>query len=149
MPDDLPKNEHLPQSIKRELVELYGSVPGIPASTDDAILNFASARLAGRRRSQIIWRVASIAAAAAILIFAIQLTLHPPFSQHPAAVAALAEDLNGDGRVDIVDALYLAKQVERSQAKPRWDFNNDGAVDRRDADAIATRAVSLKEAPPP
>jgi len=58
----------------------------------------------------------------------------------------LEGDINGDGRVDILDAFALAKQIELANAlKPEWDFNHDGVVDRKDAEAIARAAVKLSD----
>jgi hypothetical protein len=54
------------------------------------------------------------------------------------------EDLNHDGRVDILDAFQLAREL-RAGKKPAVDLNGDGVVDERDADVIATRAVSLEK----
>ena len=54
------------------------------------------------------------------------------------------EDLNHDGRVDILDAFQLARETQ-SGAKPkaRADFNRDGQVDQRDAEFLAKHAVQL------
>ena len=54
------------------------------------------------------------------------------------------EDINHDGRVDILDAFQLARELE-SGAKPAADLNGDGVVDQRDADLIAARAVRLEK----
>jgi len=56
------------------------------------------------------------------------------------------EDLNHDGRVDILDAFQLARETQ-SSAKPNAasDLNHDGLVDRRDAELIATHAVKLEK----
>jgi len=56
------------------------------------------------------------------------------------------EDLNHDGRVDILDAFQLARETQ-SSAKPNAasDLNNDGLVDRHDAELIATHAVKLEK----
>jgi len=56
------------------------------------------------------------------------------------------EDLNRDGRVDILDAFQLARETQ-SGAKPAVtvDLNHDGVADRRDAELIATHAVRLEK----
>jgi len=51
------------------------------------------------------------------------------------------EDVNRDGRVDIVDALVLAREIDAGRGM--LDLNGDGVVDRRDAEVIATDAVKL------
>jgi hypothetical protein len=56
------------------------------------------------------------------------------------------EDLNRDGRVDILDAFQLAREIQ-SGAVPATitDLNNDGVVDRQDADIIAMHSVKLEK----
>ena len=57
------------------------------------------------------------------------------------------EDIDGSGRVDILDAFALAKQIKSGrQLDSRWDINSDGGIDDRDVDAVALAAVSLEEA---
>ena len=60
------------------------------------------------------------------------------------AQAADRHDLDGNGRVNILDAFVLARHVE-SAAVPRgqWDLNGDGLVDRNDVDLVAMAAVAL------
>jgi len=55
------------------------------------------------------------------------------------------EDLNRDGRVDILDAFQLARELQ-SGTKPvtAHDMNSDGDVDRRDVEIIAAQAVKLE-----
>jgi len=67
---------------------------------------------------------------------------------HPASFHAPAqsvEDLNHDGKVDILDAFCLARQLERGERPSRQlDLNGDGVVDERDVAIIAAHAVSLE-----
>lgn len=63
-------------------------------------------------------------------------------------------DLNGDGRVDILDALALARAIRAGTAIPALDdrlalvdLDSNGRLDQRDVDAIAMLAVSLTPAP--
>jgi hypothetical protein len=53
-------------------------------------------------------------------------------------------DLNGDGKVDVIDALILANQL-KSGAIHEADVNGDGAVDQKDVQEIAARSVHLDE----
>ena len=56
------------------------------------------------------------------------------------------EDLNHDGKVDILDAFMLAKQLQGKPALDRTlDLNGDGIVDNRDVEIIAVHAVSLEK----
>ncbi len=69
----------------------------------------------------------------------------PAPEQRVARVApAGPDDLNGDGRVDIVDAYLMARALERGRSERGWDRNRDGKVDRGDVDRIAFAAVSLR-----
>ncbi len=63
------------------------------------------------------------------------------------AIARLPGDLTGDGVVDILDALALARAIRDDAVTPAMtalaDLNHDGVLDRDDIDAIARSAVSL------
>jgi hypothetical protein len=65
-------------------------------------------------------------------------------AKQPAADLGL--DLNGDGRVDIRDAMLLAQQIADARAAgvagPR-DLTTGRLLDQSDVDALAQRAVSL------
>jgi hypothetical protein len=141
-----PESDPLPPALARALSDLYPA-PHVPARIDDAILNRSRARFAAIHRLRPILRLASLAAAAAIVLFAVALLFHRPWA--PAPQTANRQDLNADGQVDIRDALYLAQHVRTNATRPEWDFNADGQVDATDADMIAMTAVSLKAAPTP
>ena len=57
-----------------------------------------------------------------------------------------AEDFNGDGIVDMRDALMMARVVERGpwSMGMEWDLNGDGVVDARDVHVVALAAVDLE-----
>ncbi len=58
-------------------------------------------------------------------------------------------DIDGNGRIDILDAFALARSIrDHSGPQDRWDVNGDGIVDQADVTAIATTAVRLPPAPP-
>ena len=141
-----PESDPLPPALARALSDLYPT-PRVPARIDDAILNRSRARFAAIRRLRPILRIASFAAAAAILLFAAALVFHRPSA--PAPQIANRQDLNADGQVDIRDALYLAQHVRANATRPEWDFNADGRIDAKDADMIAMTAVSLTATPTP
>jgi hypothetical protein len=75
---------------------------------------------------------ASILVAASILYFS-----------RPASSRSVA-DVNGDGKVDVLDAFALANQL-KSGASVSADVNGDGVVDEKDVREIAARAVRLEE----
>ncbi len=57
---------------------------------------------------------------------------------------ASAKDIDGNGRVDILDAFVLAKRLEGGEAPPEtWDFTGEGQINVDDANAIAREVVAL------
>jgi hypothetical protein len=84
-----------------------------------------------------------LAAAAAIALGAWLGSLWLP-SNRSAPVAR--EDVNRDGRVDVLDAFVLALRLQQGSIADRlFDINGDGIVDQRDIDAIAAKAVKLEK----
>jgi hypothetical protein len=138
---DVDENDDLPAGLKAALRGLYPT-PRVPQPVDDAVLRQAGWRFAALRRWRPIYRIAASTAAAAVVLLAVTLALHRS-QPRPAPVAANPRDLNGDGTVDIRDALYLAQHVASKQTRAEWDFDGSGQVDRKDADAIAISAVKL------
>jgi len=131
----------------------------VPAGREQAILSLAQQRAAvvaaqieRRRRPRWLrplYIAAPLAAAASIMVFVT--TVRSPQLSQPAASApaAAAADLNSDGKIDIVDALLLARDLKRQSAQqPQWDLNGDGRVDQADIDRIAQAAVSLSRRQP-
>jgi len=132
-----------------ELKSLYSAAPEVPPEVDRAILSAARRELRRRRTRVLVFRWSTAAVAAAASIFIVVSLFRTP-APAPAAGShgqpALArEDLDRNGRVDILDAFALARRVETSpKPEKEYDMNGDGAVDRRDVDAIALAAVSLE-----
>ncbi len=54
-----------------------------------------------------------------------------------------SNDIDNDGRVDILDAFAMARRIKRGEAEPAWDHNQDGQVDQRDVDNLAQLTVTL------
>jgi hypothetical protein len=118
----------------------------VPVTVDKAVLNAARRHLTkpqgvGFRaiRRWVWWPALGTACALAALV------AHFVFKQANMSMLA-REDLNRDGRVDILDAFQLARELQ-SGAKPAagLDLNGDGVVDRRDAEVIAAQAVKLQK----
>jgi hypothetical protein len=125
----------------------------VPPEVDRAVLDkanryFVAVRSSqgGRRRFRwsVVWKVA---AAAAVIIFAFSLDLtkkHGPATDRSVAAGIQAVDIDQNGRVDILDAFTLARNIESAgPAKKDWDINGDGKVNRDDVDMVAFAAVRL------
>ena len=130
--------DEIPDKLRSELTRLYdGGVRPSP-TIDQAILNGARAHLASRRRFRLLLPLGGAAAAAA-LVFGVVLWDRLAAKQ----VAGRVEDINGDGVVDIRDAMALQRGLDKGQIKG-GDVNRDGVTDRRDVDAVAMVAVRMK-----
>jgi len=66
-----------------------------------------------------------------------------PVPSTPAIVAAGPNDVNSDGKVDVVDAYLVALAVDRERTSAAMDRNGDGRVDHADAERLVLAAVAL------
>jgi hypothetical protein len=127
----------------------HAPFPGAGAEARDEAIRLAIHRqFAGATRSR--WRIRRLApwAAAAATITLACFAWFTLNRQHAATPPAIAQfnsmDVDRNGRINILDAFALARQLHSGQpAEQRLDVNNDGVVDARDVDAIAMEAVSL------
>lgn len=146
--DDSPELE-VPQGLRDDLARLYRADLSVPAGVDEAIRTAARRHFLRRRRSRRIIRLVQFsAAAAAVILLAVRVANHS--AQAPPGSTAMTpppakEDIDGNGRVNILDAFALARHVE-TDASPNlaWDMNGDGALDGSDIDAVAMAAVRLE-----
>jgi hypothetical protein len=130
-----------PIELSAELKRIYRDDASVPVEIDRAILNRARVDLARRGRLRWLVRGGGIAAAIVILVISLSPLIRP--AHRAVAMQPLRGDVNGDGVVDIRDALLLARSIEANQAKPADDLNGDKIVDRRDVDAVAMLAVRI------
>lgn len=136
--------------LSEDLNTLFKPQFSVPPELDRAIMDQANRRLVQRHwRHRIfhhisIWR---IAAAAAVIIFAFSLNLTQkpgPSTSRSVLVGAQAVDIDRNGRVDILDAFKLARHIESAnRTDKKWDINEDGVVNGKDVDLVASAAVSL------
>ncbi len=121
--------------------------PETPAAdrVDRAVMDAARQRLtrpAPKRRR--LW-VAGISAAAVLLLAVV---LSGPWRTNSTFLSVdtveIPADVDGNGRIDILDAYKLARHVEGAgKLDMRWDQNHDGAVNADDVDLVASAAVRL------
>lgn len=150
-PADPPGPGQEPQPLVEDLRRLYAADPAVPAELDQAIR--ASARLHFKR---MLWRRragrwAGFGAAAGVML---ALLWSRPWnatredgSDVPPGTLAVArpEDIDRNGRVDILDAFTLARGMESATTLSlEWDVNGDGRIDGADVDAVARAAVRLE-----
>lgn len=150
----------LPDSVRSALKNRYGPVPAVPSEIDHAILADARRHFEqhgpatlrpSRRRRVSAWQwtaIASTVAAACVVLFA----LRPPQPNQESSVASrsdvsslndeLRSDVDQNGRVDILDAFAMARQLRDGRGEAR-DFNRDGRFDKFDIDVVALEAVKL------
>jgi Dockerin type I domain len=170
--DPLEPGLELPETLRAELARLTKADLFVPAEVDEAVLGPARARMREIRREGRTRRlVVGVAAVAAAVLLSVGVGLalsgseqapapqqatrqadgqgdepRPP-APDPAPEEVVVDplDVDADGRLDVLDALALARAVEAGQAlSPAWDLTGDGVVDRGDADALARRLVDLE-----
>ena len=140
------------RKLEANLEELFKPPVGVPSEVDRAVLDRAYKHFrkipaaSGRRKFDRawFWRAAA-AAAVVILAFSLDLTKRVERTgQRSVTAKAQAVDIDQNGRVDILDAFKLARQIESAGPTERnWDVNGDGLVDRHDVDMVALAAVRL------
>lgn len=129
----MANDEQVPEQVIAALREADKGRVLVPSALDEAILAKAKANLVRRRQHRIVpWL-----AAAAVMIAALVMFMPGPKAR---------EDVNRDGRVDVRDALLLARKISTGQVVGLdWDLNRDGRVDQSDAAVIAAQAVKLSK----
>jgi hypothetical protein len=147
-PDQADQDPQIPEKLRAAMVGLYDRPPGIPQRVDATILRDARAWYAGRRRWWLAarWAGAGLATAAALALAGRIYLAHPGTrpAASPARQIARAGDIDGNGRVDIVDAYVVARAIAHHGPLERgWDVNGDGVVDQKDVDLIARMAVRV------
>jgi hypothetical protein len=116
------------ESLRGLAERLRPATVEVPPEIDRAILAAAA-----RPRLRARWWVP--AAAAAALLVALTLRERAP------------GDVDGSGRVDILDAYLLALRIEGGAgAGRRFDVHGDGVVDRADVERIARLSVAVEGA---
>ena len=142
----------LPAALVEALGGLHPRGPAVPGGVDRAILSEARAGYTRRRRFWLATRAVGATAAAAAAIVLAVVAVRERRHAVPAPVAAtrgvgqagLSGDLDGNGRVDVLDAFLVARRVRDGTTTPGNDVNGDGVVDQRDVDRVAGLVVSVE-----
>ena len=144
-PDAEPRPE-----LARDLKNLFEVEAPVPPEVDEAVVHAARAHLL-RRRTRPWFRLGVSGAAAAALLLMVWWNQQPPppaiklaSPRSSAPGVATGEDIDGSGRVDILDALTLKRLIESGNALAHHDVDGDGAVNDQDVDRVAHTAVRLR-----
>ena len=142
--------------LSTDLKALFRVHASVPPEIDRAVIDRARTHLVRRWPKQTVRWTGAVAAAAAAIIFIFVLESPresgleaPRFEKATSKMAAdrMARprvDIDGSGRVDILDAFILAKHMESiDQPQTKWDLNGDGLINRKDVDTVAFAAVRL------
>lgn len=148
-PQDLePKGEQL-QQFRKDLASLTCGHIKIPQEVDQAVLREATKALARTERTRFTYGkpIAWLAAAASLTLVIWISGLFRSSTTTPlqATVASTPGDVDRNGRVDILDAFQLARELDDDIAPTAGDINADGVIDRADVEAIAMKAVTLEQ----
>jgi hypothetical protein len=110
----------------------------IPPTVDEAVTRSARVHLGEPERKRPSWlRLVLWSAAPATAMLVFLLLRHSPGN-------FASEDLNHDGKVDILDAFQLARELHSgSPPSPSHDVNGDGLVNQLDVERITAHAVKL------
>lgn len=153
-------DDELPDALKARLQNRFGPMADVPSDVDQAILADArrhfeqhgpAAVHPPKRRRISGWRWATIGSTvAAACVFFYSMTSQPPrqavnvaaISDAPSPVEELSGDVDLNGRVDILDAFAMARDLRDGRSGVR-DINNDGRFDQLDIDLVAREAVKL------
>lgn len=137
-----------PPKLVAALRRLYARPVAVPPRVDRAVLAEARRQLRSPARNVLRladWRPWLAAAATGVLA----LTLAYAWLTWRAKEAVAREDLDGNGRVDILDAFALARRIQHDGLPPAgFDLNGDGVVDQKDVEVLATHAVEVPKAHP-
>lgn len=115
----------------------------IPREVDEAVLSQARSFLKSEPRQKGMVPFPRWLAAAAVVILGLGIGLRLTRERNPGSTIA-REDIDRNGKVDILDAFALARMLRQGSASSTTlDFNSDGLLDQRDIDWIAGRAVKM------
>jgi hypothetical protein len=142
--NDREENLEAPAKLIAALKETSQLRVFVPSYVDDAAFQAARRHFEKPTKKRFgnfcRWMLWPALAAACVLMIAITRLLTASLHTRYAR-----EDLNHDGRVDILDSFALARQLKNGAAlSTAFDVNGDGVIDERDVALIAAQAVKLE-----
>lgn len=142
VPPDPEQNLNAPLKLVAALKEAARHDVFVPPTVDRAVLAAARAQLKpAPKPSHSVWQRWMLWPA--FVTACIVAALIARLATHTQTQFA-SEDLNHDGKVDILDSFAVARELKNARPAPKiFDVNGDGVVDERDVNQIAAHAVSL------
>jgi hypothetical protein len=142
VPSDPEQYLDAPPKLVAVLKEIARREVFVPPTVDRAILAAARSQLKPAPKSTrsgwqrwMLWPAFVTACVVAALIGRLTTHTQAQFSR---------EDLNHDGKVDILDSFTVAREIKNGEHAPKtFDVNGDGVVNELDVNQIAAHAVSL------
>ncbi len=140
VPPDSEQNLEAPSKLVAALKDSAQGKVFVPPAVEGAILKAARTQLRPAAKSNAVswprWLLwPALTGVCAMIVLVARMLMPAQFAR---------EDLNRDGKVDILDSFTLAKEIKNGGSLPAsLDVNGDGVVDERDVNAIASRAVAL------
>ena len=151
--------------FSEDLGRVLGPTGEVPADVDRAVAEAARRHFAHRPRRPwwLRWTVPATAAAAILVTVCLWCAGRGPTDHSVQGIAspalrdafhasetmrmeAVRADIDGNGRVNILDAFALARHIESAgPVSQTWDINGDGRVDRKDVDMVAFASVRLSK----
>ncbi len=133
-------NDHFPdhKALQRDLEQVLGVAPELSDELRASVLDYAAPRPL-RRAPRPWWRQPAAAGLAAAAVLTL-LVLRPDSPQSPM----LNGDLNGDGRVDILDAWQLSRALEvEAGGQDAGDLDADGEITPGDLERLMQQIVTV------
>jgi hypothetical protein len=139
--------ESLPPKLREAFQALRKEQMLVPERVDETVRMAARRHLPQRTGRVVFLRLLPLAAAAGLMLACLGLWQWQRRSAPPVQVAAVRGDLDGNGRVDILDAFALARRLQGNERGQGLDANGDGVADEQDVQLLAALAVKLEGAP--
>ncbi len=133
-------NDHFPdhKALQRDLEQVLGVAPEPSDELRASVLDYAAPKRV-RQAPRPWWRQPAAAGLAAAAVLTL-LVVRPDSPQSPT----MSGDLNGDGRVDILDAWRLSRALEGETGwQGAGDLDADGEITPGDLDRLMQQIVAV------